>query len=705
MATEYPPLGRSYVISYSNNDRDFPIIGIRKDPRVDSYKIPQDLSPHPDSKRYPNHVFTGAQATNSDERVQWVYEILPAPWVPFTRYDDDLGPIQGRRRSVVNTGQEALLASDKKISYEGREGSAIVSIESEETWSIKTDEDGNSLFPIKDRDFYDPSKGPVQERRQIFVPTGEESASLENIDGVITETSYEAYNESLSIKIVQTYKVNGPLLVGKTTNNEGQLVTVTRQRKGAKNYTPPSLTATRTVEANREDAESLVEQLVDAPSVFSGEVRSAEKPDNVPQKFRPTKPLITEEKSITGTVVTPTFEPIQGKVELSKSEQQITEFVKRTKTSSRDISKETILKGYQFVSELGGGTANVEEIYPYRGRATDPENGTLEEVIENLGDGTKLKRKVSLEKKNYARTESAFWTDGGKLYYGESLPILSGQDYDEELDIVIPYKQVVADPSDTVLAQGDRRRVTPRDVAHSVVVKYNIEDIQDSLDQYYWETPDMVNIRLPDKLLSVGVAVNGSSGTASSEAPNGRTNTYSTSSAQRGSVGGTLYYDIEEGFNGVIPTIHAIFFLPKEAASPDDVLNRVRDKRRDSDIRFWPNARPRSYQIAIVETSSYIETSNSISFDSESSSTSSGGAVSTKIATIPPTIHSDLSIEQTGTIKASDGSLSITPSDLNSTDIERFAVGLYLYQINATPYKFSYVRVDALLVNLKEEYV
>ena len=94
MATEYPPLGKSYVLSYSNDDKNFPIIAIKKDPRVDNYRRPDDLSPHPDPSRYPNHRFTSTQPTNTDERVIWIYEILPAPYVPFTRYDDDLGPVQ-----------------------------------------------------------------------------------------------------------------------------------------------------------------------------------------------------------------------------------------------------------------------------------------------------------------------------------------------------------------------------------------------------------------------------------------------------------------------------------------------------------------------------------------------------------------------------------------------------------------------------------
>lgn len=212
MATEYPPLGKSYVVSYANNDRDFPIIGIRKDPRVDNYKIPEDLSPHPDSVRYPNHVFTGANPTNSDERVLWVYEILPAPWVPFTRYDDDLGPVQGRRRSVKNEGQQASLTASKRTTYEGREGSSIVLIESEESWNAGSGdpEDEESPFPIKERDFYDDRLGAVSETRQLFSATGNEEASLVYSAPKITQTDYEIYNEYLVVKVVRTYTVPCP---------------------------------------------------------------------------------------------------------------------------------------------------------------------------------------------------------------------------------------------------------------------------------------------------------------------------------------------------------------------------------------------------------------------------------------------------------------------------------------------------------------
>jgi hypothetical protein len=387
---EQPPLNRSYVISYAANDKDYPVIGIRLDPRVAGYRVPDDLSPHPDSKRYPNHIFTGSQPSNGDERVTHTYEILPSPWVPFTRYDDDLGPIQGRRRAVKNESQQADLTSSTKISYEGREGSAIVSNEIEETWSIKTDEDGNSLFPLKDRDFYDASRGAVQERRQLFVPTGEEEGTLENVNGVITQTSYEPYNEFLSVKIVQTYKVDGPQLIGQATDNDGQLVTVTTQRKGADGYVPPSPSATRTVEVNREDAESLIERIVDTPEIFTAKTFSVERPDPIPQKFRVAVPLETDQEIVAGSAEVPVLQ--DG--DISRSEEQRNKFLKRVSSTSRDqtVLPQTLL---QKATDSDKQEVTITETLQVGNTSEEP-SATITIESEALGDGNYVIRKTEV---------------------------------------------------------------------------------------------------------------------------------------------------------------------------------------------------------------------------------------------------------------------------------------------------------------------
>lgn len=61
-----------------------------------------------------------------------LYMTLPGPWIPFTRYDDNRGPIQGQRRLVVYTGQVASLTSTIKTSYEAWEGSSFVAWEIQE---------------------------------------------------------------------------------------------------------------------------------------------------------------------------------------------------------------------------------------------------------------------------------------------------------------------------------------------------------------------------------------------------------------------------------------------------------------------------------------------------------------------------------------------------------------------------------------------
>lgn len=378
---EQPPLSRIHVVGYSANDRDFPILNLVLDPRVAGYQVPKDLSACPD-KRYPNHVFTGAQPIAGDQRVRHVWEILPSPWVPFTRYDDDLGPIQGRRRSVKNEGQVASLASDKRVTYEAREGSAIVYTELEETWSIKVDEDGNSLFPIRDRDFYDASRGPVQERRQLFVPTGEEVGSLENVNGVITQTSYEPYNEFLSVKIVQTYKVDGPQLIGNATDNEGQLVTVTTQRKAAKDYVAPNPTATRTVEVNREDAESLVERIVDTPEIFAGKLFAKEANDPAPLKFRVAAPATTEETTLAGQAQ----EPSLATGDISKSEQQISKFLKRVRSTFRSLLSLPVVLTQKSTNNEKNLVSITQTLQA--GDTAEQPSATKSVESEALGDGT-----------------------------------------------------------------------------------------------------------------------------------------------------------------------------------------------------------------------------------------------------------------------------------------------------------------------------
>jgi hypothetical protein len=343
----------NYAIKFSAGSPDHPIYTRTFIESRDTY------TPLPDNS--PDSVIPGAYLVDEEAapaggelnnlylEVTRIYETLPGPWVPSSRYDDDLGLVQTRRRSVVNEGQVATLSADKRVSYEARDGSTGVYIELEESWSIAPDDEGNSLFPIRDRDFYDASRGPVQERRQLFVPTGNEQGTLENVDGVITQTSYEPYNEYLSAKVIQTYSVNGPQLIGQATNNEGQLVTITTQRKGADGYVAPNPTATKTVEVSREDAESLIERVVDAPNVFDGKILSASKPDVIPEAFRASVPAETTQETVAQTSASM---PSLDTDDLEKSEQRVNEHTVRKTATSRDNGELPVLDGIDYEEQF-----------------------------------------------------------------------------------------------------------------------------------------------------------------------------------------------------------------------------------------------------------------------------------------------------------------------------------------------------------------
>lgn len=109
------------------------------------------------------------------------YDTLPGPWIPFTRYDDNLGPIQGRRREVLAAGQAASQTATTTTTYEAMDGSHIVSWEIEETNSDGSGAIGASANPAYPFTFADPhedERGPVQVVSQMVRATGAESGSI-----------------------------------------------------------------------------------------------------------------------------------------------------------------------------------------------------------------------------------------------------------------------------------------------------------------------------------------------------------------------------------------------------------------------------------------------------------------------------------------------------------------------------------------------
>lgn len=68
-------------------------------------------------------------------RVTRIYETLPGPWVYSSRWDEKLGPVEVKTRSVLTGEPPQVATSDASFetTYEAREGSTVVSLEKTET--------------------------------------------------------------------------------------------------------------------------------------------------------------------------------------------------------------------------------------------------------------------------------------------------------------------------------------------------------------------------------------------------------------------------------------------------------------------------------------------------------------------------------------------------------------------------------------------
>jgi hypothetical protein len=76
---DYPPLDKAFVAGYRYDDPAYPLVHIKKDPRITGYKVPSLGSACPDVRQFPNHTFTGTlRSEENDAVVIWTYENIPS---------------------------------------------------------------------------------------------------------------------------------------------------------------------------------------------------------------------------------------------------------------------------------------------------------------------------------------------------------------------------------------------------------------------------------------------------------------------------------------------------------------------------------------------------------------------------------------------------------------------------------------------------
>jgi hypothetical protein len=295
--------------------------------------------------------------------------------------------------------------------------------------------------------------------------------------------------------------------------------------------------------------------------------------------------------------------------------------------------------------------------------------------------------------------------------------------------------------------------IQPRDAANSLKREFDVTEFASQIESYYWEIPDMVVVDLPDRLVAAKAYFSRTNG---EQGGSGRGETYSWNASGSSSIAGELVFTTESGYKGLVPATKSIFFLQKDSATTLGVVQKLRaiDSEKSRILtQYYPNVRPKSHGVTMFGGSISKSQSESLSVASESFSFGSSASVSIGTSYTPATIHSvvpiDIVVATPNTIAAGKDAIAIEdditiriiisggnefedteianpfglptiiPADyttswdegetkspaIPSTEFPEFPDGRYLMALNATPYRFGYIRIEAMVAEIFSPYI
>jgi len=227
--------------------------------------------------------------------------------------------------------------------------------------------------------------------RADYQPLPDGSPDPEFLNAFLVEEEMapvEGELNSLYVRVSRVFEtLPGPILTSFETNDAGQKVTVTTQRKSSTGYSLPAASATSSPSAQAEDTGVVTEQIRSVPAVFARQQFSAERPDPLPTKFRAAVPDVGTSSIVAGTAQQPTLAVPQ---DLSASEAQETQFLKRI---SRRLRPDPIYP-VTFVETTRVNTGQVATVTSVlENFLQSADSGPLVESSEvtDLGDGRSIK--------------------------------------------------------------------------------------------------------------------------------------------------------------------------------------------------------------------------------------------------------------------------------------------------------------------------
>jgi len=262
------------------------------------------------------------------------------------------------------------------------------------------------------------------------------------------------------------------------------------------------------------------------------------------------------------------------------------------------------------------------------------------------------------------------------------------------------------------------------------------------LSQYY-KIPTQVKIKLPDKLKSVicYLANSYGAGTDFNITQGANTGSYnisnSGSSRSSWSIGGDIYFDIENGFDGDVAGFRHIFFIQMKEGriasnniilsilnnfaqfGSRDIINRPPGSGESvveltSTYQNWPYIKTKTENIVLITGGRSLSNSNSKSqsagINGFASSQGQGKSfdvnVNANSILVPQTIHPAITISVREVNSASDSkgvgrpTTSVNPTTLAATTPSIFPTGQFLMSADVELYKWGFVKITAITATI-----
>jgi hypothetical protein len=336
-----------------------------------------------------------------------------------------------------------------------------------------------------------------------------------------------------------------------------------------------------------------------------------------------------------------------------------------------------------------------------------------------------------------------------------------GVDSDEQLGFGVQYEETIVKPDEFIGNPywKDLDYIDYKPIDQWKSLKRNVDRVKlaEVLLAKWLRMPTEVNVTLPDKLLGVKVYWGHSYGAGqsfdssfSASATNYSLNSSGSSKNSYG-INGDIYFNIQQGYSGPINGEKHIFFIEIgkdnriETQEIVQTLNNFREhgsRTRPASpplppgmvysftpanfYKPWPYIQTRTENLVVI-TGGKAETFSSSQSQSASINGSAGGSgrgssidvdVNARSVNIPATLHGPITIEEetfgtTGgqellpTYGVRPTTLAMTRAVLDGREqnMPQFPTGNFLYQADVELYKYGFVKVTAITVNVTPEYV